>query len=97
MCLLITLLCTAIYAGIYFYRKRKNMVSKSLLTLVLMHLSASLMWCVDGVASVIEGEGFFDLSKEDLVLGLIIAGLGLCSYGVLRFFEKTNSRKEACI
>lgn len=97
MCLIMTMLCAATYAGIYFYRKSNKVASKSLLTLVFMHLSASLMWCVDGIASVLEGEGFFDISMEDFILGLIIVGLGLFSYGILIVLEKNNLRKKACI
>ena len=56
--------------------------------------AASLMWCVDGVASVRSGEGFFDLSAGDFALGLIVLAAGIALYALLEVFAKAR-RKAA--
>ena len=75
---------------------RKNGGStKSLLTAVFMFWAASLMWCVDGIASVLEGEGFFDISAEDAVLGVIIIAAGLFVFAAMYARERLLKSKAA--
>ena len=49
-------------------------MQKTLLFATFMFWGAALMWSVDGIASVIEGEPFFDISRSDTILGFIILG-----------------------
>ena len=56
-----------------------------------MFWAASLMWSMDGVASVLEGEGFFDLSVEDSILGAIIVASGMLVFAVLSFIQKRKT------
>jgi hypothetical protein len=51
------------------------------------------MWSVDGVASVLDGEPFFDINREDTVLGAIIILCGLAVFAVLAVFEKRRVLK----
>ncbi len=53
-----------------------------------MFWAAAIMWSVDGIASVIDGESFFDLSREDTILGFIIVGAGLVVYAMMAWLEK---------
>ena len=59
MCLILTICAALAFSGVYFYQKKNSAVSKSVFATMLMFWAASLMWSMDGVASVLEGEGFF--------------------------------------
>ena len=48
------------------------------------------MWSVDGIANVAGGESFLDLSKEDALLGVIVALCGIALFAVL---SMRNARK----
>ena len=71
-----------------FLKIRKSAVSKSVFSTMLMFWAAGLMWSMDGVASVLEGEGFFDLSVEDTILGAIILFSGLLVFIVHSLWQK---------
>ena len=56
-------------------------------TLALFYWGASLMWCVDGFAGLIEGEGFIELSDkaamlDDAALGALVVVVGLVAWAV---------------
>lgn len=51
------------------------------------------MWCVDGIASVVGGDAFFDFSAEDAVLGAIILALGFAIFAVLFLLEKKTGEE----
>ena len=88
MCLIMTIL-TAIVLTFFMSRAKKSgKPAKSLLTSTLMFWGAALMWSVDGTASLLEGEPFFDISSEDTVLGFIIVACGLAVFAVLAALEK---------
>jgi hypothetical protein len=53
------------------------------------------MWLIDCIFSAAEGEPFFDLSKEDAVLGAIILGAGIAIYAVMLVLEKRKSSANA--
>ena len=72
MCLILTICAALAFSGVYFYQKKNSAVSKSVFAAMLMFWGASLMWSMDGVASVLEGEGFFDLSASDAALGAVV-------------------------
>jgi hypothetical protein len=82
-----------IIAAVVFTALWAKMRKQSLLTTTLMFWAAALMWSVDGVASVLDGEAFFDISREDTVLGAIIILCGLAVFAVLAVFEKRRVLK----
>ena len=88
MCLILTIFAALAFSGVYFYQRKKSAVSKSVFATMLMFWAASLMWSMDGVASVLGGEGFFDLSLEDTILGLIIVASGLTVFALLSFIQR---------
>ena len=51
------------------------------------------MWAVDGVACVLEGEAFFDISMEDTILGFIILGAGLVIFGFMLLIDKAKKAR----
>lgn len=93
MCLIMTLIAAAVTGGIWLALAKRGRATKSLFTIFLAFLAAALMWCVDGIASVLGGEGFFDLSAEDAILGAIILAAGLVLFVALSFMEKRRVTK----
>lgn len=81
---MISALAAVLFFVLFALQKRRaSIYARNAMTVAVMFATASLMWCVDGVASVIGGESFFDLSREDLILGLIIVGCGCIVYAAL--------------
>ncbi|MBP5407304.1 hypothetical protein J6Z19_09235 [bacterium] len=93
MCLIMTILTAIVFTFFMFRAKKSGKPAKSMLTSTLMFWGAALMWSVDGVASVLDGEPFFDISQEDTVLGVIIIVCGLAVFAVLAVFEKRRVLK----
>ena len=88
MTLIITALAALIAAAIYLFNPSVAR-SYQIGSLALIYLGAALMWCVDGFASLAEGEPFVELSDtaamaDDALLGLCVVVLGLAAWGVLR-------------
>ena len=96
MCLIMTYIATVIFFVLWLTKKNQGINSKSLLTTTFMFGAAGLMWSVDGIASVLEGEGFFDISMEDTILGGIILASGLAVFVVLSIIEKRKAVKQNC-
>ena len=88
MCLIMTIIAAVVFTA--FWAKKRT---QSLLTTTLMFWAAALMWSVDGVASVLEGEPFFDISREDTILGVIIILCGVAIFAVLAVFERRRVLK----
>jgi len=88
MCLIMTIIAAVVFTALW-----AKMRTQSLLTTTLMFWAAALMWSVDGVASVLDGEPFFDISREDTVLGTIIILCGLAVFAVLAVFERRRELK----
>ncbi len=88
MCLIMTMIAAVVFTA--FWAKMRK---QSLLTTTLMFWAAALMWSVDGVASVLDGEPFFDISREDTVLGAIIILCGVAIFAVLAVFERRRELK----
>ena len=87
--LLIITIITAIAFTIADYLNKKNGENnKSVFVTMLMFWAAGLMWSMDGVASVLEGESFFDISFEDTLLGAIIFISGLLVFIVHSLLQK---------
>lgn len=97
MCLIFTIIATAVFGVLYFSKNsQQNPVLKNALkTTTLSFGAAALMWCVDGFASVMEGEGFFDISASDALLGVIIIALGLALFAAVYSVGKCKTCKVA--
>ena len=79
MCELMTIGAAVLFTILYFTRFR----TRAVFATMLMFWGAALMWSVDCVHSCMEGEGLFDLSREDTILGAIILASGLAVFAVL--------------
>jgi len=88
MCLIMTIIAAVVFTAL-----GAKMRTQSLLTTTLMFWAAALMWSVDGVASVLDGEPFFDISREDTILGAIIILCGVAIFAVLAVFERRRELK----
>ncbi len=75
MCLIITLFAAVISSIFWFFSNPQKELQLGMLSL--MYWGAGLMWLVDCVASLLEGEGFLELSLNDAILGLIVVLCGL--------------------
>lgn len=95
MCLLMTICAALVFTAVLANKKKNGTATKSLFTATLMFWAASLMWSVDGIASVIGGEGFFDLSAEDAILGAIILACGCAAFALLTVIEKRRAVAKA--
>ena len=84
MCELMTIGAAALFTVLYFTRFR----TRAVFATMLMFWGAALMWSVDCVHSYMEGEGLFDLSREDTILGAIILTSGLAVFAVLAVRER---------
>ena len=91
MCELMTIAAAAVFTVLYFTGRR----SRSVFATMMMFWGAALMWAVDCVHSAMEGEGLFDISKEDTILGCIILAAGLLVFGVMRIFERRSAGAKA--
>lgn len=94
MCLIITVLMAAVFSVLFIVSKRNASAEKShgsalrkfsqpLFTTMLAFWAAAIMWSVDGIANVASDEPFFDLTKEDALLGMIVVLCGLALFAVL--------------
>ncbi|MBP5697473.1 MAG: hypothetical protein J6X11_12635 [Treponema sp.] len=91
MCLIITACTAAAFTVAFFMNKKNGRDNKSVFMAMLMFWAASLMWSMDGVASVLEGEGFFDISLEDTILGVIILASGLAVFMLHSLWQKRKA------
>ncbi|MBO7639201.1 MAG: hypothetical protein J6W60_11610 [Treponema sp.] len=92
MCEIMTIAAAVIFTVVFALQKKKGVFSKPVFGTMLMFWGAALMWAVDGIASVLEGESFFDISMEDTILGFIILGAGLV---IFAFMLLLNRAKKA--
>ena len=90
MCELMTIGAAVLFTILYFTRFR----TRAVFTTMLMFWGAALMWSVDCVHSLMEGEGLFDLSREDAILGAIILASGLAVFAVLSLRERLLARQS---
>ena len=89
MCELMTIGAAVLFTVLYFTRFR----TRAVFTTMLMFWGAALMWSVDCVHSLMEGDGLFDLSREDALLGAIILAAGLAVFGVLSAHERIIAKR----
>lgn len=88
MTLIITALAALVSAAVYL-RDPLAARAQCLGVLVLTYVGASLMWCIDGVACLAEGEPFVELSDaaamaDDALLGICVVALGIVAWLVVR-------------
>ena len=86
MTLIITAIAAIVTVGAW-YATRSEHADLRLGVLALMYTGAALMWCVDGIASVIEGGAFVEFADaaqmaDDAKLGALIVVCGLVIWGV---------------
>ena len=89
MCELMTIGAAVLFTILYFTRFR----TRAVFATMLMFWGAALMWSVDCVHSYMEGEGLFDMSREDTVLGAIILASGLAVFAVLSLRDHMLARQ----
>ena len=89
MCELMTIAAATLFTVLYFTVMR----TRAVFATMLMFWGAALMWSVDCVHSLMEGEGLFDLSREDAVLGAIVLAAGFAVFGVLSAREQFLSKR----
>lgn len=79
MCEIMTIIAAVVFTAVFLVQKKSGKSDKSVFLGMLMFWGAALMWLVDCIFSAAGGEGFFDISMNDAVLGAIIlvAGLGV--------------------
>lgn len=94
MCLLMTVFAALVFTVLWAAAKKQGQKHKSLWTTLLMFWAASLMWSVDGIASVLSGESFFDISVSDTILGVIVLAAGLLVFAFLSAKERRNAKPE---
>ncbi len=105
MCLIITVFMAAVFSVLFAVSKKTcsaenskafalQKLSQPLFTTMLSFWAASIMWSVDGIANILGGEPFLDLSKEDALLGVIIALCGLALFAVLALRNIKNKPKQ---
>lgn len=91
MCEIVTILAALAFTAIYFAGRRRGRPRAAVFTTMLMFWGAALMWGVDCTANALAGEPFFDLSREDAVLGGLVLAAGLCVYGVLECIARVRA------
>ncbi len=101
MCLIITVFMAAVFSVLFIVSKKNDgaentnalalqKFSQPFFTTMLSFWAAAIMWSVDGIANVAGGESFFDLSKQDALLGVIVA---LCGVALFAGLSLRNARK----
>jgi hypothetical protein len=85
MCLIITAFAAVIATAVWYFRLNEPKAHVG--TLALMYWGASLMWSVDGVFRVVDGENFFALSLNDAALGAVIVLCALVAWIVMLLYS----------
>ena len=87
MCELMTIGAAILFASLTFFARRAGRPARALGATALVFTGAALMWSVDCVHSLMEGEGLLDLSLDDAKLGALVLVAGLALFAVLRIRE----------
>lgn len=98
MTLVITL-TAAVVATIIRFARPDAAARNRLGLLALFYWGASVMWCVDGFASLAEGETFIEISDrtamaDDALLGMCVVLLGLAVWVVCKLIAAARSRAQ---
>ena len=92
MCELMTIAAAILFAVLAAFARKSGRPARALGTTALVFAGAALMWSVDCVHSLMEGEGLLDLSLDDAKLGLLVVAAGLALFAVLRVREARSAR-----
>lgn len=100
MTLIITGIAALAVMVIYMLMRRHSVGicnSSHLGMLMLMYWGATLMWCVDGIASLAEGDSFVTLSvpavvADDSALGLLVVFAGFFVWSAYLMVEALRAR-----
>ena len=79
-----------VFTALYFTCAK----TRAVFTTMLMFWGAALMWSVDCVHSLMEGEGLLDLSREDAVLGAIVLASGLVVFAALAVRDRMLANRS---
>lgn len=90
MCEIMTIIAAVICTAVFFVQKKNGKKDRSLVLGMLMFWGASLMWLIDCIFSAAGGEGFFDISMEDTILGIIILAAGFAVMNVTKILPKRD-------
>lgn len=90
MTLVLTFLAAAIASIVWYAAGPQNHMKIG--ALALMYWGAAIMWCVDGINNLIEGEGFIEIVEaetmiDDAILGLTVIVLGLVAWSIYLFIK----------
>jgi hypothetical protein len=99
MTLLITL-AAAITVTIIRFANPETAMKHKFGLLALFYWGATTMWCVDGFASIAEGETFIEISDkavmaDDALLGMWVVLLGLAAWCVCKIVLRFASGNRA--
>ena len=80
MCLLLTALAAVVTTIVWYVHAPADKYKVSVLCMI--YWGATLMWCVDGIACLIEGEQFIETQKasavaDDALLGFTVIVCGM--------------------
>lgn len=90
MCFILTCIAAILVTGIYFLRP-VLFKEYQLEHLALMYWGAALMWSVDGIFRITEGEAFCELSVNDTLLGVLVLICGILLWSALTFLHRKKS------
>lgn len=90
MCEIMTIIAALICTALFYVQKKNGKKDRSLVLGMLMFWGASLMWLIDCIFSAAAGEGFFDISMEDTILGIIILAAGFAVMNVTKILPKRD-------
>ena len=79
-----------VFTALYFTCAK----TRAVFTTMLRYWGAALMWSVDCVHSLMEGEGLLDLSREDAILGAIVLASGLVVFAALAVRERMLANRS---
>ncbi len=88
MCEIITIIAAVFCTAVFIVQKNNGKTDRGVFLGMLMFWGASLMWLIDCIFSAAGEEGFFDISMEDTILGIIILAAGLCAMYVRKIAAK---------
>lgn len=90
MCEIMTIIAAVICTAVFFVQKKNGKKERSVVLGMFMFWGASLMWLIDCIFSAAGGEGFFDISMEDTILGIIILAAGFAVMNVTKILPKRD-------